>query len=159
MTTLQNEFLTFIQEFKALKTDLTALHSSVNHNKTAITSCEARTDCLESKMADREDRGRRNNLRQVGLKEGDEGSDPIEFLTKSLPLWFPSLSGRAIEIMHAHRIYSYQAKSRDKPCRLIFNLLKYSDRQTILQAARKGSSHSVACSNFTAQCREAFSHS
>ncbi|MGH0138112.1 UNVERIFIED_CONTAM: hypothetical protein FKN15_016099 [Acipenser sinensis] len=161
MTSMQNEFLTFTEEFKALRTDLTALRSSINQNKKTITS-----DRLESKMADLEDRARQNNLRLVGLKEGDKGSDPTEFLTKSLHLWFPSLSGRAIEIMRAHHIYPSQDKTRNKLCTLIFNLLKYSDRQAILHAARKDSSRSVPgnirffpdFSNFTAQRCKAFSH-
>ncbi|MGH0132529.1 UNVERIFIED_CONTAM: hypothetical protein FKN15_021459 [Acipenser sinensis] len=35
-------------------------------------------------MVDLEDRNRRNNLRLISLKEGAEGSDTIDFLTKSL---------------------------------------------------------------------------
>ncbi|MGH0140630.1 UNVERIFIED_CONTAM: hypothetical protein FKN15_043670 [Acipenser sinensis] len=116
-------------------------------------------------MADLEDRNRLNNLRLVGLKEGNEGSNPIDFLSKTLPLRFPTLSGKTIEII-AHRMYSDQSKSRDRPSNLIFKLLRYSDCQAVLRAARKNTSQSKAgnirvypdYSNITAQCRRAFSH-
>ncbi|MGH0125876.1 UNVERIFIED_CONTAM: hypothetical protein FKN15_021763 [Acipenser sinensis] len=78
-----------------------------------------------------------NNLRLVGLKEGAEGTDAIDFLTKSIPLWLPNLSNRNIEIMRAHRIYNDRSKASDRPRTLIFNLLRYTDHQAILQAARK----------------------
>ncbi|MGH0140629.1 UNVERIFIED_CONTAM: hypothetical protein FKN15_043669 [Acipenser sinensis] len=110
-TTMQREFSSFIQEFKTLKTDLTVLHTSVIGNKRAITACEARIDQIAAKMADLEDRNRRNNLRLVGLKEGDEGSNPTDFLSKTLPLWFPTLSGKTIEISVIMRLIRMEGMS------------------------------------------------
>ncbi|MGH0137496.1 UNVERIFIED_CONTAM: hypothetical protein FKN15_063880 [Acipenser sinensis] len=163
---MQREFSSFIQEFKTLKTDMTALRTSVIGNKKAIIACEARMDRIEAMMADLENRNLRNNLCLIGLKEGDEGSNPIDFLSKTLPLCFPTLSGKTIEIMRAHRIYSDQSKSRDRPRTLIFKLLRYSHRQAVLQAARKNASQSTAGNirvypdykNIMAQCHRALSH-
>ncbi|RXM35081.1 hypothetical protein EOD39_4345 [Acipenser ruthenus] len=67
----------------------------------------------------------------VGLEENSEGSDAAAFLMKSLPQWFPSLADKEMEVMRDHRIYNSGLKT------LIFNLLQYSDRQSILQVARK----------------------
>ncbi|MGH0132508.1 UNVERIFIED_CONTAM: hypothetical protein FKN15_036778 [Acipenser sinensis] len=88
-------------------------------------------------MADLEDRNRCPNLRMVGLEENSEGSDAVAFLMKFLPQWFQSLADKKIEVMCAHCIYNGQPKTNDRPRNLIFNLLQYSDRQSILQAARK----------------------
>ncbi|GAA6095246.1 uncharacterized protein LOC122133667 [Tachysurus ichikawai] len=38
-----------------------------------------------------EDKSRQSNLRLVGLKEGEEGSDPVGYLQAQLPIWIPAL--------------------------------------------------------------------
>ncbi len=84
-----------------------------------------------------EDRSWRNNVRLVNLPTGMEGDDPIGFLQKMLPKWIPELSERPcpIEIDRAHRVYSNS--NSPKPRSMIFRLLRYPDRQAILQGARK----------------------
>ncbi|KAL3040780.1 hypothetical protein OYC64_011723 [Pagothenia borchgrevinki] len=57
---------------------------------------EATLDMMQLKLADMEDRSRRCNVRITGLAEGVEGSNAIQFLTHSLPKWFPSLTCYAL---------------------------------------------------------------
>ena len=71
-------------------------------------------------------------------KEGLEGSNAIQYLSRSLPERFPKLADVQIEIMRAHRIYSDGPKKNSTTNRtLIFNALRFTTRQAILQAARK----------------------
>ncbi|MGH0158086.1 UNVERIFIED_CONTAM: hypothetical protein FKN15_065759 [Acipenser sinensis] len=134
-------------------------YERVDKNTKSASLCSALIDQLEAKLADLEDRNRRSNLRMVGLEKNSECSDAAAFLMKSLPRWFPFLADKEIEVMHDHRIYNSVLKT------LIFNLLQYSDSQSILQAARKNpltlSGKEIKLfpdySNYTAQCRKGFS--
>lgn len=92
---------------------------------------------LEFKLADMEDRNRSCNIRVIGLKEGLEGSNTVQYLMRALPKWFPVLADVQIEIMRAHRIYSSTHKGSVANRTLIFNILRYTTRQAILHAARK----------------------
>ncbi len=65
-------------------------------------------------MTDIEDRGRRNNVRLVGLPEGKEGTNVASFLRVNLSKWIPSLRGRDIEIDRAHRVYD-GGRGSDRP--------------------------------------------
>ena len=48
-----------------------------------------------------EDRNRRCNIHIVGLKEGLDGSNASQYLSRSLPEWFPELADVQIEIESA----------------------------------------------------------
>lgn len=101
--------------------------------KKDIVNCSSEQHKLNLKVAELEDRSRRNNVRIVGLAPNREGDDPIGFLQKMLPVWIPTLSKKApVEIDRAHRIYS-QGTART----MIFRVLRYQDRQAILQGARE----------------------
>ncbi|MGH0176482.1 UNVERIFIED_CONTAM: hypothetical protein FKN15_073076 [Acipenser sinensis] len=51
--------------------------------------------------------------------------------------WSPSLADKKTVVMRAHCIYNGWPKTNDKHRTLIFNLLRYSNRQSILQASSK----------------------
>uniref|UniRef100_A0A3B1KGD5 L1 transposable element RRM domain-containing protein n=1 Tax=Astyanax mexicanus TaxID=7994 RepID=A0A3B1KGD5_ASTMX len=119
----------------------------------------------EKKLADLEDRSRRNNVRLVGLPEGTEGSDPTGFNQKAIKEWFPTLANSEMEVERAHRVYRSQKDTRNSPRVFIFKLLRYQDRQRLLKASRASGpiSHSganlrffVDYSSFTSKRRMAF---
>ncbi|RXM30418.1 hypothetical protein EOD39_7935 [Acipenser ruthenus] len=56
---------------KEIKADIT-LRTSAEDNKKVVYLCNSRVDRMEAKVADLEDRNRRNNLRLIGLPEGSE---------------------------------------------------------------------------------------
>lgn len=59
-------------------------------------------------------------------------------MKRSIPVWFPGLAQREFEVERAHRIYGgNKAGGRDRPRVFIFKLLRYTDRQVILQENRK----------------------
>ncbi len=99
-------------------------------------------------MTDIEDRGRRNNVRLVGLPEGAEGTNAAGFLRVNLSKWIPSLRGRDIEIDRAHRMYD-GGRGSDQPRTLIFRLLRWHDRSEILKGARQAYPVKCAQDNVT----------
>ncbi len=74
-------------------------------------------------------------MRLVGL-EGAEGSNAAGFLRVNLSKWIPSLRDRDIEIDRAHRVYAGR-KISDRPCTLIFRVLRWHNRLEILKGARQ----------------------
>uniref|UniRef100_A0A672NE37 L1 transposable element RRM domain-containing protein n=1 Tax=Sinocyclocheilus grahami TaxID=75366 RepID=A0A672NE37_SINGR len=76
------------------------------------------------------------NVRLMGLPEAAEGENAVQFLQEYLPKWIPSLQGGGkIEIQRAHRIYGSRDKT-NRPRMLIFRLLRYQDRERILNGVR-----------------------
>ncbi|KAL7405676.1 hypothetical protein ABVT39_005620 [Epinephelus coioides] len=59
---------------------------------------------IQSKLADLEDRSRRDNLRLIYLQEGEEKGNALAYLSANIPKWFPKLAANPPELMRAHRI-------------------------------------------------------
>uniref|UniRef100_H3AWH8 Uncharacterized protein n=1 Tax=Latimeria chalumnae TaxID=7897 RepID=H3AWH8_LATCH len=85
---------------------------------------------LETKMADLENCSRRNNLRLVGIPEGPKG------FTKCL---FRDLLGKpdGLVVEQAYRSLYLKPGAQEKLRPIILMLLKSSDKEKILTAARK----------------------
>lgn len=79
---------------------------------------------LEEKMADLEDRSRRNNVCIMNPQ-----------ILGSLPVWFPSLAEAKPEIMRAHR--KGPLKKSGRPRTVIMKMLHYTDHDSILRSSRK----------------------
>lgn len=116
--------------------DIQATVRDVKRDSIANKSC---LEELQEKLSLYEDKSRQNNLRLVGLREGAEGGNAIQFLQTHIPKWIPALQGKTIEIERAHRLYANEDSSRNRARTLIFKLLRYNDRQAILQGARSAS--------------------
>ncbi|ROJ30506.1 LINE-1 retrotransposable element ORF1 protein [Anabarilius grahami] len=114
-----------------------SLHATVRAQNQDIRDHDRQIASLSARLTEMEDRNRRSNLRLVGLPESEEGSDPIGFLKKFLPLWIPSLAGREIKIERAHPLYNRRETETSRSRPLIFKLLDYADRQAILKGARE----------------------
>ncbi|KAL1279487.1 hypothetical protein QQF64_026160 [Cirrhinus molitorella] len=69
---------------------------------------------LQEKLWLYEDKSRQNNLRLVGLPEGAEGGNAIQFLQTQIPKRLPGLQGKVIEIECAHRLYANEDSTRKK---------------------------------------------
>ncbi|KAL2095410.1 hypothetical protein ACEWY4_010129 [Coilia grayii] len=117
-------------------TKIDSLQAALRASKHQVTALHLEVNDLKKKLTQMEDHGRMSNLRLVGLKEGEEGSNAIAFLATHLPKWIPSLKGRHICIERAHRVYSPKQEQNTRPRTLIFRLLDYGDRQAILKGAR-----------------------
>ena len=127
LSAIHAELALLTASISTVKSDVDKLKCKVENNCSAIDGHDQAFGELELKMADMEDS--RCNIRVIGLKERLEGSNAIQYLTHSLPKWFPALADVPVEVMSAHRIYS-DAKQGDNRT-LIFNVLRYTTRQAI----------------------------
>ncbi len=102
---LREEFEAIVTTAKQTRDCVDSVQADVREDRRAITDLRNKLERLTEKMTDIEDRGRRNNVRLVGLPEGAEGTNAASFLRVNLSKWIPSLRGRDIEIDRAHRVY------------------------------------------------------
>lgn len=111
---------------------------------------------LRRKVAEIEDRSQRSNLRFVGLPELVEGENAIQFLQGNLPCGFPPCPERRLKF-NEPIVYS---PPRTVPAvRGHFWLLRYQDREKILNGARALSSaptHQVSRDGGTSASRLLF---
>lgn len=103
---------------------------------TTISRLEKENKELMDKLVDLETRSRRNNLRLVGVPEGEEGADTCGFLenwiTDVLEL---NTSRSPLVIERAHRI-GPKRKPEEPPRTLIMCFLNYKQKDMVLRAAR-----------------------
>ncbi len=145
---LREEFEAIVTTAKQTRDRVDSVQAAAREDKRTVMDLKDQLERLTEKMADMEDRCRRNNVRLVGLPEGMEGPDAAGFLRANLSKWIPSLKGRNIEIDHheliwAHRVYD-GGRGSDRPRTLIFHVLIWHDRSDILKGARQA--YPVKCS-------------
>lgn len=93
---------------------------------------------LQAKVDDLENRGRRKNLRVVGLPEKAEGSTPLaQFLMEMIPKWLDLSFDPRLEIERAHRSLGPVPGGSDPPRSVLVRFLRYADKERIIQAALK----------------------
>lgn len=129
-----------------------ALVERVGQAEERIAGVENSTESLQATMADLqkkvsqmsehiddlENRGRRCNLRLVGLQEGAEGSDPVHFFERWLPdyLKIATKAGR-IKLDRAHRSLAPLPGPKQRPRPVIIKFHNFTDKQRVLDAARR----------------------
>ncbi len=136
LTAMRNEFTSHMSVVQSLCTKLGLLTGEMREQKKVFADHDRRVATLEQQVVDLQDRNRHSNLCLVGLSEGSEKDDPMGFLKRSLPTWLPSLAGKEIEVERVHCVYTRLSSDRAKPLVFIFKLLRYTDRELILWAAR-----------------------
>ncbi|GAA6106569.1 uncharacterized protein LOC122133667 [Tachysurus ichikawai] len=123
------------KELRAISNNFDNIQSVVRKLKQDSVEVKQAVVTLQDKMARLEDKSRQSNLRLVGLKEGEEGSNPVVYLQAQLPKWIPALRNGRFEIERAHRIYTSDSKRKGLQT-LVFELLRFQDRNAILTGAR-----------------------
>uniref|UniRef100_H3B7K6 L1 transposable element RRM domain-containing protein n=1 Tax=Latimeria chalumnae TaxID=7897 RepID=H3B7K6_LATCH len=118
------------------ETHIVTTEESVQNMETSVQELRGTIIKLQDKADDLENHSRRCNLHFVGLPEGEEGKDPVSFLEN----WLPKLLNLSdldnnLEIERAHRAFASKARTGDRPHMLIFNLLRYCDKDTVLRQA------------------------
>lgn len=132
---IQTELSNCSSGVRELRDRYSSLSSRVSKTEKNYDKCAAKMATYEEKLADMEDRSRRDNIRIVNLPEGVEASNLMSYISDSLPVWFPSLIGVKPEIMRAHRIGP--SNNTGRPRTVIMKLLRYTDRDRILRASRE----------------------
>lgn len=87
---IQTHLVTLSDSIGTINAEMGKIRSDVKGNSKLLATQEATLQQMQLKLADMEDRSRRCNIRITGLTEGLEGSSAVQYLTQSLPKWFPS---------------------------------------------------------------------
>lgn len=105
-----------------------------------VFNLEKQVAMLTEHIDDLENRGRRKNIRILGLHEEVEGTNAVTFLESWIPEFFGlhTKSGR-IKIERAHRTLAPKPGAKDRPRPLIVRFHNYGDKQRVLDACRKRS--------------------
>lgn len=123
-----------METVKGLVTKVDRIQAETRATKREVSNNTSDLEKLQLKIASLEDQDRRNNVRITGIATGREGGDAIAFLQDMLPKWIPSLGNTKIQIERAHRIRSNKNNGQTT---MIFKVLRYQDRNAILQGARE----------------------
>lgn len=102
----------FRSEMLTIRADTSKCMGDMETSKSCLTEVDSRLTAsvdkltvlcatLENKVADFEDRSRRDNVRMHGVPENPETTNPLASLSDTIPTWFPELG--SVEIMCAHR--------------------------------------------------------
>ncbi|ROL35187.1 LINE-1 retrotransposable element ORF1 protein [Anabarilius grahami] len=144
---LQNSFAVLTERVAGAETRLDEAErriSSVEDSAAAtegqLASLKVTVDQLQTKIDDLENRGRRKNLKIVGLPEKSEGSGPLSaFLRDMIPKWldlpadFP-----ALDIERAHRSPTFASNNPNSaPRSILVRFLRFTDKEEILKVALK----------------------
>lgn len=105
--------------------------------KEKIKRLDHTVETLKDRIQDQEDRGRRSNVRLVGLPEKSEGSDLGDFLENWLPTALPNTFTKTPVIERAHRIGPANSNQNARARTIIIKFLNYRDREATLKAAGK----------------------
>lgn len=132
---IQKELSSCSSGVRELRDRYSILSGRVSKTEKNFEKCTTKMVTYEEKLADLEDRSRRDNVRIMNLPEGVEDVNLMSYISDSLPVWFPSLTGVKSEIMRVHRIGPPNSTSR--PRTVIMKMLRYTDRDQILRASRK----------------------
>lgn len=104
--------------------------------KLQLTDAVKRIAYLESKTEDLENRGRRKNLRLVGLPESAEKTRPmVEFIQHMLPIWLGLDTSRTFVLERAHRTLAKPRPGQSRAVIIRFSL--FQDREFVFQTAKK----------------------
>uniref|UniRef100_A0A8C5M9B1 Uncharacterized protein n=1 Tax=Leptobrachium leishanense TaxID=445787 RepID=A0A8C5M9B1_9ANUR len=95
-------------------------------------------DALATKVADLEDRSRRNNMRIRGVPEAVGLADLPAYLMEVFQLLLPSASLQDLLLDRAHRLPKAKHLSPDVPRDVIVRVHFYHIKESLMSAARKG---------------------
>lgn len=105
---------------------------------TKLAEVEGKLEAALDKIDDLENRGRRCNIRIIGLPEGSEGSNPLSFFKTWLPeLLQASFKGGSIKLDRCHRSLARRPQTGQRPRAVIVKFHNFQDKLRIMQAARK----------------------
>lgn len=110
----------------------------ITKNTTTIQCLKQQITGLLDRVLDAEGRNRRNNIRVIGLPERSEGTKAADFMEN----WFREQAASEglspyFCIERTHRIPTGPPKPGTSPQPLIVKILKYRDRDFLLQKARE----------------------
>lgn len=123
-------------KMKAVRDDLEVFNDRVADVENSGLAWEVQRKQLFEKIDILENHSRRNNVKIVGLKEGYERGNPVEFFQD----WIPKVLGTAhfphgIELDRAHRALRKRPLPGQVPRSVLIKCLRYQDKEKILRVA------------------------
>uniref|UniRef100_A0A3Q2QL80 L1 transposable element RRM domain-containing protein n=1 Tax=Fundulus heteroclitus TaxID=8078 RepID=A0A3Q2QL80_FUNHE len=115
-----------------------ALEESRDPSETELVTFGEELEKVRAQLDNLDNRGRRCNIKIMGLPESKEGKDMIKFLQHELPVMLYHTFGE-LEIQLAHPVGapSRAQGERERPRPVIVNMLRYRDKEEILLVARE----------------------
>ncbi|XP_067234874.1 piggyBac transposable element-derived protein 4-like [Chanodichthys erythropterus] len=144
VSSLQNLFTALTERIEGIETRLTEAEGRISSAEDSAAVSEGqlanlltKVEQLQSKVDDLENRGRRKNLRIVGLPEGAEGSGPLASFLHSEMVDLPADS-LTLDIERAHRSPSFApSNTNSAPRSVLVRFLRFTEKEIVLKAALK----------------------
>lgn len=133
------------QQLKKVEERTTETENRIAAAEHITESVETRVQVLEKQIQsmaehidDLENRGRRKNVRVIGLPEDAEGSNPTKFFESWIPdlLGLETKAGR-VKIERAHRTLAPKPGPNQRPRPVLIRFHNFADKQRVLDAARR----------------------
>lgn len=134
---IKSELLSQAQRMGAAEERISQAEEDVSALQHKVNKLEETTEVLRNKVQDLEDRGRRSNLRLIGLPEKNEGSNMCAFIENFFPAILRDEFGSPPVIERAHRVGQVNPNRPSTPRAIVIKFLNYQDREKALRAARK----------------------
>ena len=133
------------QQLKKIEERTTEAENRIAAAERTSETAEMRIQALENQVQsmaehidDLENRGRRKNVRVIGLPEDAEGSNPTKFFESWIPdlLGLETKAGR-MKIERAHRTLAPKPGPNQRPRPVLIRFHNFADKQRVLDAARR----------------------
>ena len=117
---------------------LLAVENSAAAQEPRIVELEKQVSAITESLDMAQNYSRRLNIRVVGLAEGTETGQPVEFFESWLPsvLNMPTKAGR-IKLERAHRSLAPKPDPNRRPRSLLLRFHAFRDKQRVMEAARE----------------------
>ncbi|KAG7495694.1 hypothetical protein JOB18_003953 [Solea senegalensis] len=145
-------------DVSTIKSDTTELKNNVSALQTCLEEAESRIGDMEDSTAsmanenkvlrqkveqlwscvdDQENRGRRKNIRLIGMKKGKETGNTMNDYVKKIMNEGLGLQGAEYEIERSHRSGGPRPGNNNPPRVILVKFIRYTARQKVLMAAKK----------------------
>lgn len=117
------------------ETRISAAEDELTRTQVLLASASKRLAFLESKTEDLENRGRRKNLRLLGLREQAEGNKPLlDFVNDMLPRWL-GCPERSFALERVHRTLPPAKPNQNRV--VLVRFLKFQDKEFVYRETRQ----------------------
>ncbi|XP_072416921.1 uncharacterized protein [Chiloscyllium punctatum] len=115
---------------------VTVVEADASSSKDEIQALKTQVHNLRDQVDDLENRGRKKNIRIIGLPEGKEGERPAEFVEDWLLKFLDLETGmRGLKIERAHRVAAQRSGLGQHPRSFLVRFLHYWE-ETVMEASR-----------------------
>ncbi|KAK7945367.1 hypothetical protein WMY93_001095 [Mugilogobius chulae] len=138
LSTLQNDHGQAQQRLDGLEEALSHTDVRITALETTCAELQVANGQLKAKINDLEGRSRRQNIRIVGIREGEEKANPTDFVARLIPeLLGPANFSKPVKIDRAHRSLKPKPRDSEPPRTIIIKVHNDRDVPKILRLSRQ----------------------